>query len=82
MGPRIGPQGKSTMRRRRSFQFVESGGPELVELLETQGYDWVREKHPEDAKDEDEMEQPAASTQLAFQSLDRGRNTRDGDRSQ
>ena len=67
------------MRRRRSFQFVESGGPEF---LETQGYDWVREKHPEDAKDEDEMEQPAASTQLAFPSLDRGRNTRDGDRSQ
>jgi Fe-S cluster assembly ATP-binding protein len=54
------------MRRRRSFQFVESGGPELVELLETQGYDWVREKHPEAAKDEDEMGQHASSKQLAF----------------
>src|SRR3954463_4828380 len=37
-------------------RIVEDGGPELVERLESQGYDWVREKHPEAAQDEDEME--------------------------
>jgi Fe-S cluster assembly ATP-binding protein len=46
---------------------VESGGPELVDVLERQGYDWVREKYPEAARDEDEMEQHhAPSGQLAF----------------
>jgi Fe-S cluster assembly ATP-binding protein len=49
-------------------RIVESGGPELVELLEREGYEWVRTKHPEAARDEDEMEQkrPAASGQLTF----------------
>jgi Fe-S cluster assembly ATP-binding protein len=28
-------------------QIVESGGPELSEVLEANGYDWVREKYPE-----------------------------------
>src|SRR5262249_44614822 len=37
-------------------RLVENGGQELVDLLESQGYDWVREKHPDAAKDEDEME--------------------------
>ncbi len=37
-------------------RIVENGGPELVKLLESQGYDWVRAKHPEAAQDEDEME--------------------------
>jgi len=41
-------------------RIVESGGPELVDLLEKEGYDWVREKYPEAARDEDEMEQRAA----------------------
>ncbi len=35
---------------------MENGGPELVKLLESQGYDWVREKYPDAAKDEEEME--------------------------
>ncbi len=38
-------------------RIVESGGPELVDLLEREGYDWVRAKYPEAARDEDEMEQ-------------------------
>ncbi|ODT98510.1 MAG: Fe-S cluster assembly ATPase SufC [Planctomycetes bacterium SCN 63-9] len=37
-------------------RIVESGGPELVKQLESQGYDWVRERYPEAARDEDEME--------------------------
>jgi len=37
-------------------RIVENGGPELVKLLESQGYDWVREKFPEAAKDEEELE--------------------------
>jgi Fe-S cluster assembly ATP-binding protein len=37
-------------------RIVENGGPDLVKLLESQGYDWVREKYPEAAKDEQEME--------------------------
>jgi Fe-S cluster assembly ATP-binding protein len=46
---------------------VEEGGPELVDVLEKEGYDWVREKHPEAARDEDELEQHhAPSGQLAF----------------
>jgi len=37
-------------------RIVESGGPELVDKLEAEGYDWIREKHPQAAKDEDEIE--------------------------
>ncbi len=40
-------------------RIVESGGPELVQQLEDHGYDWVREKHPDAASDEDGMA-PAA----------------------
>jgi len=47
-------------------RIVESGGPELVDTLEQQGYDWVRAKYPEAAKDEDEMEQTAPSGQLTL----------------
>jgi Fe-S cluster assembly ATP-binding protein len=47
-------------------RIVESGGPELVELLEREGYDWVRAKYPEAARDEDAMEQHAPSGQLTF----------------
>jgi Fe-S cluster assembly ATP-binding protein len=37
-------------------RIVENGGPELVKQLESEGYDWVRERYPEAARDEDEME--------------------------
>jgi Fe-S cluster assembly ATP-binding protein len=37
-------------------RIVENGGPELVETLEDQGYDWIREKYPDAARDEDELE--------------------------
>jgi len=48
-------------------RIVEQGGPELVDVLEKEGYDWVREKHPEAARDEEEMEQhQAPSGQLTF----------------
>ena len=48
-------------------RIVENGGPELVDVLETQGYDWVREKYPEAARDEEELKQkPAPSKQLSF----------------
>jgi Fe-S cluster assembly ATP-binding protein len=49
-------------------RIVESGGTELVEVLEREGYEWVRTKYPEAARDEDEMEQTkyAPSGQLAF----------------
>jgi Fe-S cluster assembly ATP-binding protein len=47
-------------------RIVESGGPELVEVLEREGYDWIRAKYPEAARDEDEMEQRAPSGQLTF----------------
>jgi Fe-S cluster assembly ATP-binding protein len=48
-------------------RIVENGGPELVEILEKEGYDWVRTKYPEAAQDEDEMEQQHAPTgQLTF----------------
>jgi Fe-S cluster assembly ATP-binding protein len=43
---------------------VESGGPELVKHLEKEGYDWVREKHPDAARDEDALEQSAKEQQL------------------
>ena len=47
-------------------RIVESGGPELVDVLEKEGYDWIRAKYPEAARDEDAMEQHAGSGQLAF----------------
>src|SRR5689334_13161714 len=37
-------------------RIVEDGGPELVARLEAEGYDWIREKYPEAARDEDEAE--------------------------
>ncbi|QEH36017.1 Vegetative protein 296 [Aquisphaera giovannonii] len=40
-------------------QIVESGGPELVTHLEKEGYDWVREKYPEAARNEQAMEDSA-----------------------
>ncbi len=40
-------------------KIVENGGPELVEALEREGYDWVRAKYPEAAKVEDELEAKA-----------------------
>ena len=43
---------------------VERGGPELVDKLEREGYEWVRAKYPEAAQDEDEME--AHAEQAAF----------------
>jgi Fe-S cluster assembly ATP-binding protein len=46
-------------------QIVESGGPEIVKLLEAQGYDWVREKYPDAAREEEALEQAA---QLKLQS--------------
>ena len=45
---------------------VESGGPEMVEKLEREGYDWVREKYPDAARDEDEIEQKNAAAQPAL----------------
>jgi Fe-S cluster assembly ATP-binding protein len=48
-------------------RIVESGGPELVDVLEREGYDWVRAKHPEAARVEDELEQQhAPAGQLTF----------------
>jgi Fe-S cluster assembly ATP-binding protein len=43
-------------------RIVEDGGPELVKQLESQGYDWIREKYPEAARDEEELE--AAQPQM------------------
>ena len=37
-------------------RIVESGGPELVDVLEREGYDWIRAKYPDAASDEDELE--------------------------
>ena len=37
-------------------KIVESGGPELVDKLEAEGYDWLREKYPEAAKEEESIE--------------------------
>jgi Fe-S cluster assembly ATP-binding protein len=45
-------------------QIVENGGPELVKLLESKGYDWVREKYPEAARDEEALEEAAKQKQL------------------
>ncbi len=36
-------------------KIVEDGGPELVDTLEREGYDWVRAKYPNDAKAEDAL---------------------------
>ncbi len=36
-------------------KIVENGGPELIQTLERQGYDWVREKYPDAAKDEGDL---------------------------
>ena len=47
-------------------RIVENGGPELVETLEREGYDWVRARYPEAARDEEELEQQAAAGQLTF----------------
>ncbi|MBX6315051.1 MAG: Fe-S cluster assembly ATPase SufC [Isosphaeraceae bacterium] len=47
-------------------RIVESGGPELVDKLEREGYDWIREKYPEAAQVEDEIEQGAPAGQAAF----------------
>ncbi len=47
-------------------RIVENGGPELVSVLEAQGYDWVREKYPEAAKDEEELEQNPVGRVLSF----------------
>ncbi len=40
-------------------RIVENGGPELVDKLEREGYDWIRAKYPEAAQVEDELEQNA-----------------------
>ncbi|HEU5116760.1 MAG TPA: Fe-S cluster assembly ATPase SufC, partial [Isosphaeraceae bacterium] len=42
-------------------RIVESGGPELVDKLEGEGYDWVRAKYPEAARVEDEIEQATSA---------------------
>jgi Fe-S cluster assembly ATP-binding protein len=47
-------------------RIVESGGYDLVDLLEAKGYNWVREKYPDAAQDEDELEQKAPTGQLAY----------------
>ncbi len=47
-------------------KIVEDGGPELVQKLEAEGYDWIRAKYPEAARVEEELEQNAKSGQLAF----------------
>jgi Fe-S cluster assembly ATP-binding protein len=47
-------------------RIVENGGPELVAKLEQEGYDWIREKYPEAARIEDELEQGARGAQLTF----------------
>ncbi len=46
-------------------RIVENGGPELVTQLEGHGYDWVREKHPDAARDEDDI--AAAQPQKSLQ---------------
>ncbi len=47
-------------------RIVENGGPELVETLEREGYDWIRAKYPEAAQVEDELEQRTGAGQSAF----------------
>jgi Fe-S cluster assembly ATP-binding protein len=45
-------------------QIVENGGPELVKQLEKEGYEWVREKYPEAARNEELLEESAKQHQL------------------
>ena len=40
-------------------KIVERGGPELVAKLEGEGYDWIREKYPQIAQDEDLLDATA-----------------------
>ena len=40
-------------------KIVEDGGPELVSRLEAEGYDWIREKYPEAARDEEALDAAA-----------------------
>lgn len=48
-------------------RIVENGGNELVDKLEREGYDWIREKYPDAAVDEDELERRAlAESKFAF----------------
>jgi Fe-S cluster assembly ATP-binding protein len=47
-------------------RIVESGGPELVDVLEREGYDWIRAKYPDAAVVEDELEQKSATGQMTF----------------
>ena len=47
-------------------RIVENGGPELVQKLEAEGYQWIRDKYPEAARDEDELEQAAQASHSAF----------------
>ncbi len=47
-------------------RIVESGGPELVDVLEREGYDWIRAKYPDAARVEDELEQKSATGQMTF----------------
>src|SRR5919112_1758435 len=47
-------------------RIVESGGPELVDVLEREGYDWIRAKYPDAAGVEDELEQKSATGQMTF----------------
>ncbi len=48
-------------------RIVENGGGELVDKLEREGYDWIREKYPDAAVDEDELERLAsAEAKFAF----------------
>ena len=47
-------------------RIVENGGSELVTMLEEKGYEWVREKYPDAARDEEELEQRTAAGQLTF----------------
>ena len=46
-------------------RIVENGGTELVDVLEREGYDWIRAKYPEAARDEEALEQVSA-TPAAF----------------
>lgn len=47
-------------------RIVENGGPELVSKLEAEGYDWIRAKYPDAARDEEELESHASAGQLTF----------------
>src|SRR3954447_16924694 len=41
-------------------KIVEDGGPELVSRLEAEGYDWIREKYPEAARNEEALDAATA----------------------